>query len=314
LKKIGPNAFRNIGTLKHIDLKEPELCYIEERDYYEEHDELIPCQYDRGFLQLPDSLEEIGDRAFCGSGLNGYLVLPKSVKKLGVMAFSSNGLRGVYVNGVETISTGCFSPTGVEKVWLGESVRYIENVAFDGCTLLKRVIFSENLKTIGVAAFSYCTSLKEITFPTSLQSIGTQAFGECLQLKQVEIPDNVTEVGDNAFLKCQALQTVKWSAGATEIPPRCFAECEKLKQITIPSSVTVIAANAFDQCSKLTIRADDGSYAELYAKEHGIPFVSTNAEDVVIDRTLKKHCASCDKTLKLENARFCPYCGKEYTK
>ena len=45
--------------------------------------------------------------------------------------------------------------------------------------------------------------------------------------------------------------------------------------VVIPESVTVIGEKAFSFCANnLTIHAPAGSYAEQYAKEHNIPFVS----------------------------------------
>ena len=70
-------------------------------------------------------------------------------------------------------------------------------------------------------------------------------------LTKMEIPENVTEIGN-----------------------RAFSGCEALTDVIIPESVTKIGDYSFANCANLTIHAAAGSYAEKYAKEHGIPFAA----------------------------------------
>ena len=61
-----------------------------------------------------------------------------------------------------------------------------------------------------------------------------------------------------------------------------FGQCFRLMSIVIPASVTSIAVNAFEWAGAgeegedgediITIKGYAGSYAEIYAKENGIPF------------------------------------------
>ena len=53
-----------------------------------------------------------------------------------------------------------------------------------------------------------------------------------------------------------------------------FSGCSSLTAITIPDSVWIIESYAFSDCDNLTIYGYTDSYAETYAKENDIPFVS----------------------------------------
>ena len=99
--------------------------------------------------------------------------------------------------------------------------------------------------------FLDCFIFTVFTIPDIVMLIGDFAFSVCTSLTEITIPDSVTEIGDGAFY-----------------------DCTNLTAITIPDSVTSIGENAFGLCTNLTIYGYTGSYAETYAKENDIPFVS----------------------------------------
>jgi hypothetical protein len=57
-------------------------------------------------------------------------------------------------------------------------------------------------------AFSGCTSLTSIIIPNSVTEIGTRAFNECTSLTSIIIPISVTEIGGGAFSDCTSLTSV----------------------------------------------------------------------------------------------------------
>lgn len=67
----------------------------------------------------------------------------------------------------------------------------------------------------------------------------------------IDIPEGVSGIGDRAFVGCKALL-----------------------EIHIPKTVSAIGEYAFWECSSISIHAPAGSYAEKYAKENNIPFVT----------------------------------------
>ena len=90
----------------------------------------------------------------------------------------------------------------------------------------------------------------------------------------VVIPDGVKSIGEYAFSRCSPLISVTIPESVTS-----FGGCaSSLTSITIPASVVKIGSSAFRNCPGLTIHAPEGSYAAEYAKEHGIPIITTAAE------------------------------------
>lgn len=88
------------------------------------------------------------------------------------------------------------------------------------------------------------------------------------------LPTAVKEIESEAFLGLKYVTEVVLPDGVETIGERAFAE-SSIVRINLPESVTSIADNAFADCV-LTIYGESGSYAQTYAKENGIPFVSAD--------------------------------------
>ena len=110
-------------------------------------------------LTLPSSVTEIGDYAFCGSGLTS-LTLPSGVTKIGSSAFSGcSGLTSIYVyaeklpNMGNDVFDGCdakkctvYVPKGTyDDYWLSE-FGYFENIVEFEATGINNVITSNDAK------------------------------------------------------------------------------------------------------------------------------------------------------------------------
>ena len=51
-----------------------------------------------------------------------------------------------------------------------------------------------------------------------------------------------------------------------------FAGMTELQRVTILNPMLMLPTDAFRDCPNVVIRAHGGSFAEFYAKKHGIPF------------------------------------------
>ncbi len=119
-------------------------------------------------------------------------------------------------------------------------------------------------KVVSQSEFKYSTNEGKVTI--------TGYTGKSLD---VVIPSNidgfpVTNIGEGAFQNAY-VRSVTIPSSVRHIDWFAFSGCTCLESITIPSSVLSIEYGAFDYCPKtLTVKCDNGSYAEAYAKSWGM--------------------------------------------
>lgn len=201
-----------------------------------------PYKSDINTVILEDGVTEIGDNAFCESGVLS-IHIPDSVERIGTNAFESAELLSVTIPG---------------------SVSEIGNSAFKNCANLTSVTVSEGVETIRDKAFRGCTSLAYIDFPASITSVGTGAFTSCEGMRRVRfMPGNGTVMlGDNLFSQCRNLVSVTLPQTTDRISSGMFASCTSLPTLYIPASVTEIGENPFTSCNFLKYIYFGGSQAE----------------------------------------------------
>ena len=87
------------------------------------------------------------------------------------------------------------------------------------------------------------------------------------------LPSAVKEIQAEAFAGAEGFAEIVLPEGVETIGERAFAE-SSIEKINLPRSVESIADDAFKGCDELTIYGETGSYAQTYAAEHSIPFIS----------------------------------------
>ena len=135
---------------------------------------------------------------------------------------------------------------------ISEHVTNIVRGQFKDDIGLKKVILPNSIIYIGDNAFDGCTSLAELSMPSQLKTIDDEAFANCVCLKNIEIPASVTGIGAQAFENCKALTTINIGDNVGSIYSKTFKGCSSLQEIRIGGKITSIGSNAFDDCSKIT--------------------------------------------------------------
>ena len=191
-----------------------------------------------GSLTIPDSVVEIGERAFyqC-ENLNGTLTLGRSLRTIGKEAFYWCAFTGSLTipEGVAEIADGAFSSLH----------QFNRDGMFNGTLTLP-----STLKTIGAEVFAYTDFSGELLIPDGVTSIGANAFAKCDGFGgTLSLPDSVKTVGESAFYQCEGFTGLKLPAGLTKIETLSFAFMAGLKtEVVIPEGVTEIGEGAFE-CS-----------------------------------------------------------------
>ena len=117
------------------------------------------------------------------TGSEEHVVVPDGVDQIGKYAFKD-------------------SRRTLKSVVLPDSIRIINDGAFEYCINLEHITLSKNTEYIGRAAFADLHSLKEIELPDGLKKIAFGAFQSCPNLTGINIPESVQSIGNSAFFNC----------------------------------------------------------------------------------------------------------------
>ena len=164
-----------------------------------------------------------------------------------------------YFTSVTYIPISYFKGIGITEITLPESLKNIDNYAFQGCPNLKYIIIPENVNRIGYGVFSNCTNLIEARIYGKIYSLSGHissekmgVFANCTSLVQIIIPESVTEIEGYALSGCSSLTNITIPDGVTYIAKGAFSGCTNLTSITLPESIKSIYNNVFYGCSSMT--------------------------------------------------------------
>ena len=241
-------------------------------------------------VQLPDTLERIGQSAFAGTAFyknnanwaDGVLYIGNFV------VAAKTTIEGEYKikDGTTLMADSAFrNCKKLTKVTFPDGMIAISLLAFRDCETLAEVVFPSSLKAIGSYAFTGCVALKSVTLPNGIETIDSYAFNGT-GLTEIAIPANVKTIGDYAFCRCADLVGINVAEGnenyasvsgvlynkemttiiyvpykvdysKVEFPDSvttigaCAFEGATFETIEIPANITTIEKSAFANCENL---------------------------------------------------------------
>lgn len=212
-------------------------------------------------LEIPDTVETIGDYAFEGTSIE-KIVIPATVKSLGLEVFKGwNDSQNVEIiyggynakvsdDGLHTPFTGT---DAVFKVSIPYDVLEIKSDAFNGMTSLVEISIPDSVKTIGLYSFKG-TSLRDVSLGNGVTSIGCGSFMDCVNLKDMDLGSKLTSIGENSFENCTELSSLIIPRMVERIEASAFENCTKLATVSFEteSSLCLIGDKAFAGCNSLS--------------------------------------------------------------
>lgn len=146
------------------------------------------------------------------------------------------------------IPEGAFENMRLIEVILPKTCKQINNNAFRGCKLLKKIDLGENLESIGRYAFAE-TQLEEISFPITLKVIKGEAFDKVTTLRVIDLSKcimtefarNIGGIEVNANIGCLPnLETFYMPQGMETFNPFVRTDCSGLKDVYVCKDVKVM--------------------------------------------------------------------------
>lgn len=215
-------------------------------------DAALPATVTTGGTEYP--LTIIGDSAFRDSEIR-TINLPAGITDILTRAFygadslsrinfpSDNSLVYIW----DEAFRGCTLLTTME---LTDGIRFLGFESFRSCSQLRSVAIPDSVKAIGGGAFYVCENLGSVVIGTGIDGIPDRCFAYCTLLESVTLPDNIVSIGNEGFLKCYELSSIDLNRVKT-IGRDAFALCSTIDSVTMGADLESLGAGAFRECSNL---------------------------------------------------------------
>lgn len=190
-------------------------------------------------IDIPDSIINIGVRAFAFCSELESIILPDSVEK---------------------ISSGAFLEcTSLANAKIGDGIKTIESSAFADCNGLTNVYIGNGLNTIGAWAFKNCSSLKTINIPNTIEYIGRETFDgdDRLIYNRIDTNDKGLYLGEKTNPYVVLMSINDKNITTYSIPSDCriiyhnVFSGSKITNIELPDNIKHIGNDAFYECTNL---------------------------------------------------------------
>ncbi|MBQ6585441.1 MAG: leucine-rich repeat domain-containing protein, partial [Coriobacteriales bacterium] len=286
-------------------------------------------------VNLPESLEAIGESAFGRCERLESIVIPASVERIGSGAFSENKRlclsladpiesRFVLIDDVlysKDVKRLLHCPSDKSYCMIPEGVEEIAGGAFSGCEDLKTLRLPDSIRKLGASSFDSCESLQSINLPPGLESIGESCFADCLSLRSIVVPGKVSLIEEYTFSDCENLGSVTIPQGVVTIGSCAFEQCAELRSVMIPPSVQTIEVGAFSGTGLEAVQVP-GS-CDVYTDAFPEKCIVTRYADAPVPLSLESlreglraegRCQYCGGGFKGMIRRICSSCGtpKDY--
>lgn len=319
LQYIGDSCFRDLkslknlvvpGNIRRIGKRSFGSCSALQSLVLSEGIEAIGDSAFSGCMELagisfPKSVKEVGSCVFDYS--KWFKNQPEGFIILGRVLFAYTGkyLESIKIPDAVEYIAGYRYCLG-RNVDYGLNTRVIPSSMTADNHFLETAVFHDKLERIEGGAFSNCNALKMVTIPSSVYYIGWNNFkveqlanapekgcvfvGKTVyrwmgETKEAVIPEGPETISPYAFSRKKKLKKVVIPSTVRTLYYSAFSECSHLEIVAIPDTVNEIHEKTFVGCSPFTIVTSEGSFADQFAKAHGIPIVYEGSGNTEPSRT-----------------------------
>lgn len=209
-------------------------------------------------------------------------------------------------DGVEKLEDAFFQQAYIKKVFVPASVSSI--IMGFRESAIEEVVFENGSQLMHIEdAFRDCYNLRSVELPEGLEEM-YHTFFNCQGLEYINIPSTVTWISDDAFFNTK-LKIVKLPEHLQMLGYGAF-NTGTLEYACIPGEIELASLAAFQ--SETTIIGYEGGFAEKYAQDAGLKFLSIDTDvDIsecklsIVEGTL----ATCVKE-GLAEGIICAECGE----
>lgn len=240
---IGTCAFsgKNLVSI-NVDKDNENYCDIDGVLFTKDKKSLIVYPSAKGDVYtIPDGVITVCTNAFDNSNVVTVNV-PDSVEEIGSRAFDyCSSLKSInFGNGLKSIGTYAFCDcSSLESIVIPDSVENIGSSAFSNCSSLESIVIPNSVESIQDYVFTSCTNLKSVDFGTGVKTISSYAFDDCSSLESIIIPDNVESIQGYAFDRCTNLTSVTFGGGIKRLGRVFGWSFENLTNVVLPQGFNI---------------------------------------------------------------------------
>lgn len=195
---------------------------------------------EKSSIEIPNSVEHIGEYAFANNKYMTSCKLPNSITKIEPYTFLDCGLESITIpEGVTEIGEGAFRQNHLTSVKLPETLRKIDNEAF----------------AYGFV-YDFEIGTRSVMIPDHVTEIGAFAFADC-ELGDIKLPENLISCDFSAF-QSNMLSAIEFSEGIENLTTPTIMGNENINRIYLPRSLK--------ELSPLAI-AKNGDYYQVVQSE-----------------------------------------------
>ena len=237
-----------------------------------------------GEVEIPDSVEYIGARAFHGTAWMEQRKSENPLVSVNHMLLDGSACEGE-VTVPEDIRLVCgwafANGLGIERIrFLSDQVR-VEEYAFRNCIFLREMVLPDGalvtftgirdrlrelpplakqaaldsmncFKTDADGVLKECTgNISRLRLAWGITAVGEGAFQDGNLLTEVMLPDTVTLIEKRAFSGCKWLESVWGGRGVERIGELAFSGCGALRRVELSERMKQIGVRAFENCTSL---------------------------------------------------------------